>query len=266
MASIEPASGGSPSSDPGAVALPGLSNQAEKRLAAALQCSPDAILISALRNGALIEVNGAGSRFLGYSRLELLGHANGDLHYWLDPADEERYLARLRIDGHVSEMEAAFRTKTGEIRLGLISGEPIDLPDHPQVLSVIRDITESRRADKELRDSRERLLKAQRVARVGFLDWDLRTNEIFLSDEACALVGVKAGGGLLTPDFMATSVHPDDLAYTGANLDLAIRGLKPYDIVHRHVRPEWRHRLGPRAGGALAGCERRPEHAARHHR
>jgi light-regulated signal transduction histidine kinase (bacteriophytochrome) len=34
------------------------------------------------------------------------------------------------------------------------------------------------------------------------------------------------------------SVHPDDLALAGENLDLAIRGIKPYDIVHRHLRPD----------------------------
>ena len=105
-------------------------------------------------------------------------------------------------------------------------------------ITVVRDITEQRRVEMALKDSRERLLKAQRVARVGFLDWDLKTNEIFLSDETCELVGFRPEGQVTTPDFLTRSVHPDDLAYAAENLNLAIQGQKPYDIVHRHVRPD----------------------------
>ena len=105
-------------------------------------------------------------------------------------------------------------------------------------IEVIRDITEQKQVEKALQDSREQLLTAQRVARVGFLDWDLKTNEIFLSDETCELTGFRPEGQVATPDFVARSVHPDDLAYTGENLNLAIQGTKPYDIVHRHLRPD----------------------------
>jgi len=105
-------------------------------------------------------------------------------------------------------------------------------------IEVIRDVTELKRVDQALRDSEERLRKVQRVAHVGFLDWDLRTNKIFLSDETCALTGFRPEGQVTTPDFVAQSVHPDDVAYAGQNLNLAIADSKPYDIVHRHLRPD----------------------------
>jgi PAS domain S-box-containing protein len=91
---------------------------------------------------------------------------------------------------------------------------------------------------RELHESRERLLTAQRVARVGFLDWDLKTNEIILSEETQELTGYRATGAVVTPEFVANTVHPDDLASVGEQLDLAIKGIKPYDVVHRHVRPD----------------------------
>jgi PAS domain S-box-containing protein len=138
----------------------------------------------------------------------------------------------------VSELEAEFRTKGGDTRIGVMSGDWIEGAGVPQVLTVVRDVTESRRADLAVRESRARLLQAQRVARVGFLDWDLRTNQIFLSDEVCELTGFRPEGGITTPEFMNRSVHPDDLAYAGENLQLAIQGVKPYDVVHRHLRPD----------------------------
>jgi PAS domain S-box-containing protein len=105
-------------------------------------------------------------------------------------------------------------------------------------IEIIRDVTEQHRVEQALRDSEERLRKVQRVARVGFLDWDLKTNQIFLSDETCELTGFKPEGQVTTPEFVARSVYPDDLTYTGENLNLAISGAKPYDIVHRHLRPD----------------------------
>ena len=105
-------------------------------------------------------------------------------------------------------------------------------------IEVLRDITEQRGLEKSLEDSRERLLRVQRVARVGFLDWDLKSNTIFMSDEACELIGLRPEGQIATPDLIVRTVHPDDVAYVGESLNLAIQGIKPYDIVHRHVRPD----------------------------
>jgi PAS domain S-box-containing protein len=93
---------------------------------------------------------------------------------------------------------------------------------------------------RELHESRERLVTAQRVARVGFLDWDLKTNLILLSEEAQELTGYRTQGAVVTPEFVAKTVHPDDLAYAKENLELAVKGVKPYDIVHRHLRPDGR--------------------------
>ena len=210
----------------------------ERRFAAAFQCSPDAIVITSARDGKVVDVNDATLRLTGYARGEMIGHGHADLLFWERDEDRERYLAALRAGGRVSEMEAGFRTKGGEIRSGVISGELIEVAGEQQVLSVIRDITARRQAERAVREGRARMAQAQRLARVGFLDWDLKTNQIFLSDETCELTGFRPEGGLTTPDFMQRSVHPDDLAFAAENLDLAIRGVKPYDIVHRHLRPD----------------------------
>jgi PAS domain S-box-containing protein len=100
------------------------------------------------------------------------------------------------------------------------------------------EVTDRKRAEGALRESEERLRRAQRVARLGFLDWNLKTNEIFLSEEARRLYGLGPEAGLTTPDLVARIVHPDDRARVSDDLDLAIRGVKDYDIAHRVVRPD----------------------------
>lgn len=105
-------------------------------------------------------------------------------------------------------------------------------------VEIVRDVTDQKPTEQALEDSRQRLVTAQRVAGVGFLDWNLQTNEVFLSEQACELTGFTPEGQTTTPEFVARTVHPDDLACVRENLDLAIAGIKPYDIVHRHVRPD----------------------------
>lgn len=109
------------------------------------------------------------------------------------------------------------------------------------------DITERKRVEASLRESLERLDRAQRVGRVGFLDWDLETNRLYLSDEVYRLFGLERGGAFVTPEFVVRTVHPDDLLRVQESLELAVAGSKPYDILHRILRPDgsvvWVHAM-----------------------
>ncbi len=110
-------------------------------------------------------------------------------------------------------------------------------PEHLRLLDAathIASIAISRHAaELALRESEARLLKAQRVAHMGFLEWNLKTNQIFCSDEVYAMCGIEREKASTGPEFVATIVHPDDLDYVQRNLDLAARGLKQYNIDHR---------------------------------
>ena len=77
-----------------------------------------------------------------------------ELNLWADPRDRERYLAEVREHGRVREMEASFRMKSGEILDCLVSGECMVLGNEPCLLTIIRDITERKKADAELRKYR----------------------------------------------------------------------------------------------------------------
>ncbi|MBU4426125.1 MAG: PAS domain-containing protein [Proteobacteria bacterium] len=89
-----------------------------------------------------------------------------------------------------------------------------------------------------LRDKTEGLLKALRVAGIGFLDWNLKTNEIFLSDEAYRLYGLKPDKALNKTELITKIVHPDNLVYVQNNFDLAVHEGKRYSIEHRIMRPD----------------------------
>ena len=111
--------------------------------------------------------------------------------------------------------------------------ELIDLATHVAAIAVTHD-----RAERARSDSEARLIKAQRVARMGFLEWNLQTDEVICSDEVYAMYGVERGALPTTPEFIAALVHPDDLERVRASLDQAIRRIRPHAIDHRIRRPD----------------------------
>lgn len=104
------------------------------------------------------------------------------------------------------------------------------------LFGISREITDRKMAEKAQRDSKERLLRAQRVARMGFLDWNLKTNEMYWSDEIYDLYGIERNGENVSLDLTMELVHPDDREFVEKNLEMAIQGVKEYDIDHRKLR------------------------------
>ncbi len=122
----------------------------EEKFAKAFRSSPDAISISTLAEGLYIDVNESLLRMLGYERDEVIGHTALDLNIWLQPAKRTALIKGLQEHGRVRNLETEFRMKTGEVRVGLMSAEVIDLNSKPCMLAVVRDITDRKEAQKRL--------------------------------------------------------------------------------------------------------------------
>ncbi|MBM4329268.1 MAG: PAS domain S-box protein, partial [Deltaproteobacteria bacterium] len=134
--------------------------ESEEKFSKAFQNSPDAITITAVADGRLVEVNEALTRLSGYSREETIGRTSMELDLWANPAGRDHYVAKLIEKGRVLNLDADFKTKSGEIRTCLVSGEFVEIQGVPHILGVIRDITERKRGEEALRASEERFRRA----------------------------------------------------------------------------------------------------------
>ena len=124
----------------------------EKRYRIAFQTSIDAISISRLSDGSLIDCNQAFFDIVGYEREEVMGRTSLELGIWADECDREKMVQMLLDKSICRGLEARFRKKSGEILWGQMSASMIEVDGTPCVLSMTRDITQAKLAEEEIRN------------------------------------------------------------------------------------------------------------------
>jgi PAS domain S-box-containing protein len=132
---------------------------AERRFRQLLEAAPDGIL-EVDGNGQIVLMNAAAEKLTGYRRGELLGqsielltpqelrsrHAGHRLAYWTNP------VTRPMGGG----LELHVQRKDGERRPVEISLSPVTYDGEMRVTAVMRDVTERKRAESQLRDMHDR--------------------------------------------------------------------------------------------------------------
>lgn len=119
----------------------------EEKYSMAFQSSPDAIVISRLRDGCIIEVNDGFCNLTGYSRDETISNDSIALGLWANPEDREKIVTQLHAFTSVRDYEYDVRIKSGKTFRAQYSGEIINIGDEICMLSIIRDISERNRAE-----------------------------------------------------------------------------------------------------------------------
>ncbi len=89
-----------------------------------------------------------------------------------------------------------------------------------------------------LKQNSERLAEAQRIARLGYWEWELDKNKITWSDEIYSIFGISPEDFEATYDAFLDMVHPDDVAKVKEAITNAVEEYVPYDLIHRIVRPD----------------------------
>ena len=171
---------------------------------------------------------------LGYTREEIVGrNFNGFL-----PSSELLKAAdafQKVISGeYIEQLELNILTKNGSQRPFEINAAPVIANEITiGIQGSARDITERKRAEEALRQSKEDLSRAQEVGSTGSWRLDVRRNVLTWSDENHRIFGIQKGTPMTYETFLST-VHPDDRAYVDTEWKAGLRG-KPYDIEHRLV-------------------------------
>jgi len=130
--------------------------ESEERFSRFFRSTPVGTSISHWRDGQIIDANDAFLGLTGYTREEIIGHNPVEMGMWVDAENRQRMVDKLKEQGRVRDIETQFVRKSGEIIDILGFAEMIEIAGQHYILSLAYDITDRKRAEKELRESENR--------------------------------------------------------------------------------------------------------------
>jgi PAS domain S-box-containing protein len=201
----------------------------EEKFRKTFYTSPDSVNINRLEDGIYISINPAFTRITGYTEADIIGKSSIENNIGDNIEDRERLLARLKKEGEVTNIETTFRTKSGDIRYGLISATVIDLDGVAHILSITRDITDRKRDEAALRESENKYrLLADHVNDVIFV-LDVNLNYTYISPSVKFLRGYD-------PEEVLKQRAMDTLA--PSSIDLAMKTLTEFIALEKSEQSE----------------------------
>jgi PAS domain S-box-containing protein len=93
-------------------------------------------------------------------------------------------------------------------------------------------------AYRDVRESEQKLVQAQHVARLGYWERDVETSEVSYSEETYRIFGLARDLRTLETVQLAERLHPDDRHIMVDAYDRAIGGGPRYDVDYRVLRPD----------------------------
>jgi len=217
-------------------AVEGALREAEINFAKAFQATPSILVIASLVDGKYKEVNEAFEEAMGYRRDEVIGRTSLELSIWQNPEDRVILLQQLAEGKKVRNLESGFRSKSGEIIVGLISAEIIEIGAERCLLSLVNDITPRKKMEEELRQSESRYRRLYNDTPVMLHSIDLDGRLVSVSNFWLETLGYERSEvlGRTTTDFLtpasrsyATEVVLPEFFRTGSCKDI------PYQFVKK---------------------------------
>lgn len=213
--------------------------EAQGRLAAIVASSDDAIISKDL-NGIITSWNGGATRIFGYNPEEAIGRPitmliPPELH-----PEETTILQRLRRGERIDHFETVRVTKSGKrINVSLTISPVRDSKGRIIGASKIaRDITDRKRIEDALRESRSQLTLALESSRTAMFDWDITARHGTWNDQLAAIYDFHPTGEYITAAEYHKLFHPQDVQRLAHEFERTMKAQDKFQFEFRTVRPD----------------------------
>lgn len=209
------------------------------------ETAPDLISVFNLREQKLEYLNHKNSEIFGYSDAEMMDMERAKQHALVLPDDRilvREYFERLTNEptdaAHIVEYRAL--DKDGRVQWFRSQGKVFKRDaegNTTHCLNVIHNITTAKDAEANLRKKEALLNEAERIARMGSWERNIKTNELMWSDELYRLFGLEPASVPLSIAFYLDNiVHPEDRELVATYMESFAKGeIEP--VEYRIVRP-----------------------------
>jgi PAS domain S-box-containing protein len=107
-------------------------------------------------------------------------------------------------------------------------------------LFIIRDMTERKLGEEALQQSQLRLNEAQRIARLGSWELNIKTQELIWSDEVFRIFELDPAVFKASYESFLNAIHPEDRDFVNTAYTDSVKMKSPYTIVHRLLMADGR--------------------------
>ena len=210
----------------------------ENRLKTILQNEPECVKLLD-KDGCLLDMNPAGLAMIEAGNLDMVkGKKLTDI---IDEPYREPFKELIKNVFNGKDEQAEFSItglkgtqrwlETHAVPFKNANGKIISL------LAVTRDISKRKKAEENERQLTQKLLKGAEIANFGFVDWNLITKKINLSQQANEIYGIKEEN-ITAEKLVNQLIHPDDKKLVNETMKSVLQGKKEYNIDHRILRPD----------------------------
>jgi PAS domain S-box-containing protein len=201
-------------------------------------------------------------RLLGYTVEEWL--ADPSLWYRrLHPGDRDRALAdeaRSRALGAPLDSEYRMIARDGTTVWFHDQASLVQAADgqEPFFQGVMLDVTDRKRAEEDVAESRARLAEAQRIAGVGSWRWDVAEDRVEWSEELFRMYGLAKHELRPTYEGYLERVHPDEREWVAQTVNRALADRTSFEFECRMVRPDGTVRVAASRGDVIVDAAGEP--------
>jgi PAS domain S-box-containing protein len=185
--------------------------ESDEKFSRTFLAMPDAVAITEIDSGRIIEANPAFETGLGLPLSEAIGRSAFELGFWGSMEEHQRLVDDVLRHGVVRNRELVIRRTTGGAVNLLLSAVRIELRGKPYLCTVMRDVTSAKAAEQALRTAESALrelnlqLEARVRSRTAELETSLRELESFSysvsHDLRSPLRGINGFANLLAEDY-----------------------------------------------------------------
>jgi PAS domain S-box-containing protein len=217
--------------------------KSEKRYRSILKAAIDGYWLTD-PNGRLLEVNDAYCRMSGYNEEELLNMHISELEFVETPEIVAEHMQTVVMKGS-DRFETRHRRKDGTVFDVEVSIQ-FRPEDGGQCVCFLRDITDTKQAEKALKESEERYNLAMDASKDGVYEWDLETRKIYYSPGWKRMLGYEPDE--LPDDFSVWEklTRPEDVEKSWQIMKEVVEGNRErfeVEFQMRHKDGHWVHIL-----------------------
>jgi PAS domain S-box-containing protein len=228
----------------------------ERRFRVFVDHAADAFFLHSEDDARVLDVNCRACESLGYTRDELIGMTPLDFDSDLTPALVEDRVRQL-IAGETIAFESRHRHKDGTLFPVEVRGKAFREGGRGFLVTMVREVTERKRAEEALREARNDLEKkvdertaelrrserhlaeAQKLSHTGSWARNMATGECtHSSEEHSRLFGFDPELGLPSFEAFSERIHPEDRATVIETFATAVRDRTDFEVDYRTALPD----------------------------